>query len=251
MRYAFLIGFGGIGLACAIGGAIWAKGRLELQSSGLRAEGTVTGHDTHVSSSSGSNGRSRNTTMYAENVEFTDADGNKIQFTSDTSSSKPAFGVGEKVEVIYPKANPGRAVIHSFSSFWLGPIILTCFGLIFFAGGVFAFRQIGSMDKSFEKAFFMHRKKNRGRFQQTVTDVRIHDQDGKIAVGLTLRGKDPRSGSYLEWVTPSVQYTYNKVAMDRSAADQLHRRTFLLTYDPDNTSDYYFDIFQRGAARVA
>jgi hypothetical protein len=131
---------------------------------------------------------------------------------------------------------------------------LTCFGLIFLTAGIFSFRHIGAIDKTFETPFFMHRKKNRGRFQQIevmVTDVMVHERNGKVAVSRSLRGQDPKSGSRLEWTTPPKSYTFNNVPFDQAAASQLRNKTLLLTYDPDNTSDYYFDIFQSGATRVA
>jgi hypothetical protein len=251
MRYLILICCCGFGLGALFGSVFWAQNRLELKNTGLRTQGTVIGHNTHVNSSPEENRRS-STIRYTERVEFTDLGGQQIIFVSNTSSSSPIYRVGEQVEVIYPKANPKSALIYSFSSFWGGPVVLLCFGVAFSLMGPIAFFQIGRIDSALDTPFFMHNKKNPGRFRRidaVVAEVGVHNLDGKEAISFRLVGKDPQTGKRLEWNIPPKTYTLNHVSLNRAYADKILNKTLPLTYDPENLDNFHVDVFRKSIPR--
>lgn len=109
-------------LFAAIGGWFFVEDR-QLAAEGLRAEGQVIELVSVRDSDGGS--------TYKPVVEFTDADGRTHRFTSSFSSSPPAHSPGERIEVIYLPADPGRAVIDSFLGRHLFPLIFGGIGTLF------------------------------------------------------------------------------------------------------------------------
>ena len=106
----------------------------KLADTGTVAQGTVVA----MSSSRDSDGG----TTYRPTVEFFDKNGTRHEFTSSVSSNPPSFSRGEKVEVIYDPTAPGKAIIDSFSTRYLLPLIFGGMGSLFAlvgAGLVFAF----------------------------------------------------------------------------------------------------------------
>lgn len=68
-------------------------------------------------------------------VRFVTANGDNIEFTSDTRSNPPGYTQGQRVEVLYHPDAPRDAKISDFGSLWGGPIALGCFGSIFLLVG--------------------------------------------------------------------------------------------------------------------
>ncbi len=68
-------------------------------------------------------------------VRFVTANGDNIEFTSDTRSNPPGYTQGQRVEVLYHSNAPRDAKINAFGSLWGGPIALGCFGSIFLLVG--------------------------------------------------------------------------------------------------------------------
>src|SRR5262249_9734435 len=68
---------------------------------------------------------------YYRRVERKRADSRIIEFRSKIGRERPTYRVNDRVEVLYDPRRPDEAVIRSFSSLWLMPIILTAIGLGF------------------------------------------------------------------------------------------------------------------------
>jgi hypothetical protein len=68
-------------------------------------------------------------------MHFIDQKGEKIEFTSSTSSNPPRYSKGEKVEVLYLPTEPEKAKINSFFALWGGVVILGGMGGVFFLIG--------------------------------------------------------------------------------------------------------------------
>ncbi len=61
-------------------------------------------------------------------VEY-NVDGQRFTFHSSISSSPPAYGVGDKVTILYDPDDPTTAQINTFHDRWLFPLIFTGAGL--------------------------------------------------------------------------------------------------------------------------
>jgi hypothetical protein len=77
-----------------------------------------------------------NGTSYAPVFRFDVPGTHFATVVSHTSSSPPAFKVGEWVTVRYPAGHPERAVIDSFGQLWLMDLAVGSFGAVFFAVGL-------------------------------------------------------------------------------------------------------------------
>lgn len=82
--------------------------------------------------------RSDKSTTYRPVITFTTKEGKQTEFTSSAGSNPPSYNQGEKVTVLYDPKNPVKADINSFSSLWLGAIIVGFIGFVFFLIGVFS-----------------------------------------------------------------------------------------------------------------
>lgn len=170
MKWVCLLAFGGVGLGALAAGLIWGSKRYQLHKNGVPVKGTVV-ELTSSSSTETVNGRTRRTTSIYPQVEFTPADGRPRRFQGSTGSSSPDYQVGQSVDVIYHREDPDQAQLADFSQFWLGPVVITIFGLFFLAGGVGGFFLVADSDKTFGPAF--HAQMNRGRLYDLKKGVRL------------------------------------------------------------------------------
>lgn len=151
MKWAALLGFGGIGLIALISGLTWGWNRYALSSNGLRAQGRVVENHKSVSTTDsppggGSSGQIRNKYTYVSYypvVEFVTENGETIRFRGSTGSGVPDYEPGTPVEVIYDPAEPHSAQMTAFSQRWLGPLVVTCAGLVLIFMGIGGFFLIG------------------------------------------------------------------------------------------------------------
>jgi hypothetical protein len=100
-----------LGAAYYYGQTSWS-----LTSGGATAEGVVVGlkesgatHDSGVT--------------YAPVIRY-EVGGRGYTFESNNSSDPPAYEVGERVELLYDRADPARARINSWFELWLMPVLL-------------------------------------------------------------------------------------------------------------------------------
>lgn len=111
--------FGGVG-ACSV-----IADHDNVQN-GARAEGTVVSLERRNNPDSG--------TTYHPVVEFGDSNGERHRFTSSFGSNPASFERGERVEVVYDPWKPEKAIIDSFATRFVFPLIFGAFGLVF--GGI-------------------------------------------------------------------------------------------------------------------
>jgi len=128
MMYLSMFFFRVMGLIFLVGGVLAIRKRFPLLIRGQRSQGVVVGHNTTTANLQ-RDGRPP-TTWYFERVKFFDVHGKTIEVVSEAGSSRPRPAVGEKVKIIYPKADPKQAMVYTFSSFWLPPILFICMGLV-------------------------------------------------------------------------------------------------------------------------
>lgn len=126
--------FGVVGIGLLVGAVVSVQHTRSFLADAVGAPGTV--QQLVPRTSTDSDGRS--STTFAPVVEFTTARGESITFVSSTSSSPPAYQVGETVEVLYLADDPRDARIHDWFSLWGLPTILGGLGSVFtaVAGGL-------------------------------------------------------------------------------------------------------------------
>jgi hypothetical protein len=122
-----------MGLIFLVSGVLSIRKRFPLLIRGQRSQGVVVGHNT-TTPNLHRDGRPP-TTWYFERVKFFDVHGKTIEVVSEAGSSRPSFAVGEKVKIIYPKADPKQAMVCTFRRFWLPPILFICMGLVLICAG--------------------------------------------------------------------------------------------------------------------
>ncbi|MGN6452149.1 MAG: DUF3592 domain-containing protein [Steroidobacteraceae bacterium] len=108
------------GLALLAFGVYTSRMLLSLETSGIRAPGSVIS----LSSSSSSNGG----TSYYPVVRYRDGAGRSVTFRDSTGTNPPLYHVGEAVTVLYLPSAPGRAIIDRGPWNWLPSLILFVLG---------------------------------------------------------------------------------------------------------------------------
>lgn len=120
-----------IGLGIAYFGWTMRLDTLEFVDSAEIASGSVV----EVESRRDSDGD----TLFYPVFEFTTAEGEDIQFRSNSGSNPPSHDQGEEVEIYYDPDQPYDARENSFSGLWMLSTILLAFGGIFALAGVLGF----------------------------------------------------------------------------------------------------------------
>jgi len=115
--------FVGIGSVVAICGLIWSGKTAAFVSRASKASGTVIEMERSTSSKGGS--------MYSPVYTFADASGIIHTQHSSFASSSYTFEPGEKVIILYDSAAPTSSEIDTFGQVWLGPLLVTGFGMAF------------------------------------------------------------------------------------------------------------------------
>jgi Protein of unknown function (DUF3592) len=114
-----------VGLAMLAGSGMLVKSKMDFRATAMKAQGTVVDFERTTTTEKG-----KTKTMYTPVVEFTPEGGQPIRFNGDVSSSSPSYDRGDKVPVMFSAQTPEKAYIDSFSSNWMGPLILGGIGLV-------------------------------------------------------------------------------------------------------------------------
>jgi hypothetical protein len=130
MKNIFFLIFAVVGLGSMYLAYVLYASSADLVAHGIKAQGQVIQNIEDISDDS---------TTYHPKIQFTTAEGENIQFTSNTSTNPPAFGIGQGVNILYPKGAPDQAVIDDFLFLWLGPLIAGGLGIMFFGIGTWLF----------------------------------------------------------------------------------------------------------------
>lgn len=164
-------------------------------------------------------------------VHYETADGKGITFSSSFSSNPAPYDVGETVEVLYLRDDPGDARIKGFGSLWFGAALLAVMGCVFAAVGAgFLFaRQSGDRKRKYLMAYG----------NSIETDVQGVDRNTTIKVN----GRNPwRITS--QWQDPATRklriFHSENLWFDPSRFVTMKTITVLL--DPKDTKRYYMDV---------
>lgn len=119
--------FATVGLGLLVGAYLTYTNTQDFLQNASSASGTVTELVRSVSDDS---------TTYRPVVEFTTANGDKIEFTSSSGSNPPSYSRGEIVDVFYDQSKPEQAKINGFFSLWGMSLILGGIGTVFSIFGI-------------------------------------------------------------------------------------------------------------------
>lgn len=123
--------FGLIGTALAVA-AYWAYSHTQgFIDQALSAQGTVI----ELSRSSSGSSTSGGSSTYRPVVVFQDHNGQRVEFIASVGSNPPSHRKGDRVEVLYRRADPQDAAIDSFLHLWFTASLLGGLGMLFFTIG--------------------------------------------------------------------------------------------------------------------
>ena len=120
MGTAFIV----IGSLIAIAGLVWLAWTAAFMSRAAKAPGQVIAMER-------SEGSEKDSAVYHPVFTFVDSAGIVHTQRSSFGSSRYSFEVGELVTIRYDSTTPKHSKMESFQTVWLGPIIVTGFGLLF------------------------------------------------------------------------------------------------------------------------
>lgn len=218
IKYTFAV----IGLAMLVGAFFLYQNTSEFVSTAIVAEGEVVDFETHKSDGS---------TMYAPVVNFRTQDDASYQFVSSVSSNPASYDIGEKVEVLYSQANPQDAQINGVVSLYLGAIILSVMGGVFFliGGGIIL---VG---------YF--KNKNRDYLQANGRPVQATFQGVSLNESLSVNGRNPYV-IIAQWLNPATnevhEFESDNIWFDPQ--DFIKSDTLTVLIDPNNAKKYWMDI---------
>jgi hypothetical protein len=120
-----------VGVAMLAGAVYLYSNTRSFLAGAVHAQGTVVDLQRTESLDSHSN----RSVSYYPVVQYAEAGGRKIEFTSDSGSNPPAYSRGDQVEVLYHADAPEKARINGFMSLWFGTLIVSGLGVVFTAVG--------------------------------------------------------------------------------------------------------------------
>ena len=85
---------------------------------------------------SGERSRYEKVTLYYPVVRFVTASEQAVEYSDESGSNPPAYGVGDSVRVLYDPANPQKARLDTVSNRWLGPTVAIIIGVVILSVGV-------------------------------------------------------------------------------------------------------------------
>lgn len=128
LKYLFA---GLVFLAFLIFGLLIASQSYRLVKHGTITSGVIVSHQTRVASSGSYNRGGGPSVVHKSVVEYTDLNGDKLQFTSHFGGPRPE-PIGKVVKVVYIPEDKNAVEVYSFSALWFFPVILLAFSIIGF-----------------------------------------------------------------------------------------------------------------------
>ena len=101
-------------------GVMWWQNTRNFVQSAEHADGTVI----EIVRSRDRDGN----TMFSPVVEFTDHQGQRREYHSNTKSNPSFYSVGDKVQILYDRDRPDSAGINHWLDLYLGPLVLIVIG---------------------------------------------------------------------------------------------------------------------------
>jgi len=172
-----------------------------------------------------------NSNALAPMVRFATADGETIEFRSDTASDPPSYAKGERVGVLYRPLAPRDARIDDFESLWASAVFFGATGTIVFGSGIVWIAWSIALAR---KAADLKR-----RGKRLATTVLRVDMNANV----TVQGLHPYCVS-TQWRDPatSAVRTFQSDYVWVDPSPYLEGRTVTVFVDPHDPSRYYVDL---------
>jgi len=188
-------------LASAVLGAWVTYDRLQFVARAEPVTGTVVGFTETIKRDDDR----KPTTMYSPQITFDAPNGETITYRPNSSSSRPGYEVGEKIDMLYDPANPANAVIDSWWQKWFGSVIAAIL-ILAFGGSAMLMSYLGRNSAGLGRS---RRRAGGGGGQDHETDesgastVGTGDSD-ETAWIITEHGESERTGNVNDdrWITP-------------------------------------------------
>jgi len=210
---------GGVSLSVAVSSALDARAFV---AGAVHADGTVIALARHARSESNA---------VAPIVHFVTADGETIEFRSDTASDPPSYTRGERVGVLYRPLAPHDARVDDFESLWASSVFFGAVGAIIFGTGVAWV--VWSIVLARKAADLKRRGK---RLATTVLRVEMN-------ANVKVQGLHPYR-VFTQWRDPasSVARTFESDYVWVDPTPYLEGRNVTVFVDPHDPSRYYVDL---------
>ncbi|PBJ09034.1 DUF3592 domain-containing protein [Flavobacterium sp. ACN6] len=217
IKYVFLI----IGAALLTGAFFLYQNKSAFLEKAVSVQGTVIEMVAK---------RSDNSTTYSPVISFKTKSGQEITFSSSISSNPPSYSVNETVEVLYNPADPKEANINTFSSLWIGPLILGGIGIVFFL--------IGSLSILFGYL----KKKKAANLRGSGKLISTKFTHVELNSSLSANGRNPFQ-IYSQWQDPQTNelYVFKSENIWFDPTDFVKTDTLKVFIDPQNPKNYTMD----------
>ncbi len=141
------------------------RARSRFAAEAAQANGEITEVTRHLSSGM----RKGNTTYYRFRVRFSSANGEPVEAHAMETSSSPRFAVGEKVPLLYARANPREVNIDDFAMLWADVVVLLIVAAVLLVAGGTAYWIAGG-----------HGGRRAGRTQASLTEMARAWREGRL-----------------------------------------------------------------------
>jgi len=158
-------------------------------------------------------------------------EGRDVTFAASFSSRPAPYDVGDRVPVLYLPGNPDEARIKSFSSLWLGVVILGGMGLVFSAigGGIVYATRAGAKKRHYLMAY------------GNAIETELQGVDRNTSVELNGRSPWRITSQWLDPATRKLRIFHSEnLWFDPTRFVTVKKITVLL--DPKDTKQYYMDV---------
>lgn len=215
-----------IGAGLTWGAYVVTQSTLEFRADSTLTTGTVVEFETERSR----NSEGRSTIMYRPVVEFRTETGQSVRVVSSVSSNRPSYNRGEQVPVRYQDHTPEAARLDTFTSNWMGPLILGILGPVMLLVG-YALTKSGFGGARVAKWLKQHGK--------TVTAViagveqnPLVKVNGKLPWRLKATWTDPKTGRAHLFYSQNYWYDPSPI-LNRDSVEAL--------INPDKPEEYQLD----------
>lgn len=213
--------FSAIGVALLAGAFYLYQSKQEFLEKADRVQGTVVELIAK---------RSDKSTTYAPVVVFKTKKGQEIKYFSSVSSNPPSYSEGENVEMLYDPQNPHDASINGFFSLWLGPLILSILGAIFFIIGSVIIVIAWLQDKKTEN------------LRETGKPISTKFTQVQLNTGYAVNGRNPFQ-ICSQWQDPHTKdlYVFKSDNIWFDPTDFLNIEEIRVLIDPQDPKKYIMD----------
>ncbi len=217
LKYTFAF----IGLSLLLGAFFLYRNTSEFMSNAIVAEGEVIDFETR---------RSNGSTLYAPIVHFRGQDGVSHQIVSSVSSNPASYEIGEKVEVLYSKFNPKGARIKGIFGLYMGTIILSFMGTIFFmiGGGIILVSHLKNKTREYLR---VHGQPVQAKFQGVTINESV-SVNGRHPYIIICQWLNPTNNELHEFESDNIWF---------DPQDFIQSETINVLIDPKNPQKYWMD----------